>query len=255
MGISICIGLAGCSGQADELAIAQADLVQLAGEVSDARATAQAHEEQETALQLENSALSTQVALSAAEIDELQHRPTPEPVYIPIENENRASRPYCVGGTPADELRQQIVAGNQLDGESANGFIGDPAVHAIWNQAFFLHQVCYSDRGEMAFVAFGEFDAFPEANNAIGLYTTDQDLLVEYIFNRNSGDYGVCMITGYIERNLVFSCGGGDGPGGWNTVYVFNRSSGEAAIIKQCSFIQDERECEINLLELGEYPF
>jgi hypothetical protein len=66
-----------------------------------------------------------------------------------------------------------------------------------------------------------------------------------------SGDIGLCAIEGFIDRNVVYSCGGGDGPAGWDTVSVLDGDSGESQVIRDCRFDEEGTHCTVDLLHLG----
>lgn len=120
-----------------------------------------------------------------------------------------------------------------------------------------LQQVCDFDRGDKAFIMYGDFG---KENNVIGFLTQDFNTgenkwLFDKQYDLGIGDIGVCHLNGVIERNLVYSCGGGDGPGGFNTVYVFDRKTGTSKIIKKCDYYEDKATCSINLLKLDAPPY
>ncbi|MCX6739980.1 MAG: hypothetical protein NTZ49_01995 [Candidatus Parcubacteria bacterium] len=120
-----------------------------------------------------------------------------------------------------------------------------------------LQQVCISDRGDKAFIMYGDFG---KENNIVGFFTQDSATgenkwLFDKQYDLGMGDIGVCHIDGFIERNLVYSCGGGDGPGGFNTVYVLDRKTGTSKIIKKCDYYEDKATCSTNFLKLEAPPF
>jgi hypothetical protein len=120
-----------------------------------------------------------------------------------------------------------------------------------------LQQVCEYEYSGTAFVLYAEL---PDYNNLIGFFTEDlatgeEKLLLAKQKNPPMGDIGVCRLTGLIEGNLIYNCGGGDGPGGFNTVYLLDRVTGKSKIIKKCEFFEDKTTCEINLLNSPAYPF
>jgi len=156
--------------------------------------------------------------------------------------------PYCVSYGTEAQLRSAFHLNSRVDGQFVDRFFTDSNVTTTWENGT-LYQVCYPDRGEIAFVVYGEFDGFEGKNNLIGVYTEER-IIADRLFNPSSGDIGLCVIEGFIERNVIYSCGGGDGPGGWNSVFVLDYETGRSKLIKDCTFSQETAECSVNLLDL-----
>lgn len=120
-----------------------------------------------------------------------------------------------------------------------------------------VYQVCENFNGDKSFVMYGDYG---NNNNLIGFYALDsatggQKMLIDFQYNQGVGDIGVCQVNGFIERNLVYSCGGGDGPGGFNTVYMLERATGKSKIIKKCEYLEDKMTCAVNLLNIKGLPY
>ncbi|MFA6529194.1 MAG: hypothetical protein WCT46_06705, partial [Candidatus Gracilibacteria bacterium] len=117
-------------------------------------------------------------------------------------------------------------------------------------------QLCYDpDLDKISFVLY--VTGNEEYNNIIGTYDNQKNFVTDEQYNNGSGDIGFCNIDGYLGGDLVYSCNGGDGPGGWQTVYVL-KSTGESTLVKDCVFntvYSDETgeheastECSVDLL-------
>jgi len=157
--------------------------------------------------------------------------------------------PYCVSYGTETELRSAFHLNRDVDAGIIDRFFTDSAVTATWENGT-LYQVCYSNRDVISFVVYGEFDGFEGTNNLIGIYSGER-LIAHRLFNPPSGDIGLCTIEGYIERNVIYSCGGGDGPGGWNSVFVLDHETGQSRTVKECTFLQETTACSVNLLNLS----
>lgn len=95
-------------------------------------------------------------------------------------------------------------------------------------------QICYDpDLEKISFVLYGDFGT-EEYNNIIGTYDDTNGFITDEQYNEGSGDYGVCKIDGYLSENLVYSCNGGDGPMGRETIYIL-KSTGESTLVKDCT--------------------
>ncbi|MBT4516562.1 MAG: hypothetical protein HOC78_01570 [Candidatus Komeilibacteria bacterium] len=108
---------------------------------------------------------------------------------------------------------------------------------------------------------YGEFDG--ENNNTIAIYSKDS--FVTHKLNVSGmGDIGVCSMTGFIEDDLIYSCGGGDGPFSHNSVYLLNSLTGDNTTLKSCNTgpstecinnhentdCEIEVNCSVNILDL-----
>jgi len=95
-------------------------------------------------------------------------------------------------------------------------------------------EICYNpDLDKISFVLY--VDGNSEYNNIIGTYDNEKNFVTDEKYNDASGDIGVCKTSGYIGDDLVYSCNGGDGPNGWETVYVL-KSTGGSTLVKDCVF-------------------
>lgn len=95
-------------------------------------------------------------------------------------------------------------------------------------------QLCIlGDNVAFAFYKDSNYSDVGEFNNAIGLYTSD-GLVLDYKYNKGSGDIGVCNIIGYLD-GVLYQCGGGDGPFSWRKVYLL-MPNGQSKTIQDCEF-------------------
>jgi uncharacterized protein YceK len=119
-----------------------------------------------------------------------------------------------------------------------------------------IYQVCDTSYKSRAFLMYGDFG---KENNLIGLImedaaTSELTLVTGKQYNQSSGDLGVCSIDGAIEQsNIIYSCGGGDGPGGWDRVYILNPKTGSSQLIKDCESLDGKVTCKYNPLKLEFY--
>ena len=133
-----------------------------------------------------------------------------------------------------------------VDPQIIESFFNDPSVTATLENGT-LYQMCYSGQHEVAFVVYGEFEGFEGTKNLIGIFTGGR-VIEHHLFNPSSGDIGLCAIEGFIDRSVVYACGGGDGPAGWDTVSVLDR---ECQVIRDCRFNEEGTHCTADLLDLG----
>lgn len=244
------------SGQAqlDELAAtratSEAQIESLGTDLARAEERSRDFETAAMTLEAQNAELAAQLERATRVVQSLQTQVTSPPPTIVLNRTGRSGLPYCYFASDPGEFRLEFTSHPRVDAQLVESFFADPAVVRTW-RAGTLYHMCYSDQGEISFVVYGEFEAEPEANNLIGIYSRERELITDLQFNRSSGDIGVCSLQGYIERNVVYACDGGDGPGGWNTVYVLDRNSGKSTVIKDCTYYLDETDCQINLLGLG----
>lgn len=147
-----------------------------------------------------------------------------------------------------EEFINQLLRTEFINQEIVNSFFENTDIQKIQKTGN-IYQLCYTPQNAMSFVAFGEFG---EYNNTIGIYDPQNNTLItDQKKNPGSGDIGLCAITGYLEKNIIYSCGGGDGPGGWNTVYLLDAISGDSTLIKDCRHTDDEpTTCTTNVLEI-----
>jgi len=113
-----------------------------------------------------------------------------------------------------------------------------------------LMDVCYRPDDTIVFVFYGQFE---NANNLVGIYREGKYLSTAHMVP-NAGDISVCNIGGMVEDTLLYSCGGGDGGGGWNKIYTLDFISKEDHLIKDCEFYLETNTCANNLLNITEHP-
>ena len=162
---------------------------------------------------------------------------------------------YCVSVERLEELKNEKTKVGFIseEAEFIENFLEQEKTKELleksenWNR-----EICYSGR-EIFFVFYGDFGEF---NNTIGIFTNGE-LIMDKKFIPNSGDIGMCQIIGGIEGSLIYSCGGGDGPSSWDTIYLLNEKTRKSTIIKKCTFClgcleegKDNVECEVNILNL-----
>ena len=121
-----------------------------------------------------------------------------------------------------------------VDPQIIESFFNDPSVIATLENGT-LYQMCYSGQHEVAFVVYGEFEGFEGTKNLIGIFTGGR-VIEHHLFNPSSGDIGLCAIEGFIDRSVVYACGGGDAPlvGTPSPSWIASaRSSGIAASMRK----------------------
>lgn len=159
--------------------------------------------------------------------------------------------PICItprfdGAASNDIIKSLPVAKN-----ISKGLILDPEIQKYLNEGAEIFQVCVMDGSNLGFVLYGDFGKF---NNVIGIYGESGVTVEAHQYNPPMGDIGLCYISGEIEGNLLYSCGGGDGPYGQNTLYILHTDSGKSSIIQHCSIDgtkSESEECSIDILELS----
>lgn len=113
-----------------------------------------------------------------------------------------------------------------------------------------LFQICLRSDDTIGFTLYGQYGT---DNNMVGIYR-DSKFVTQTHNVPNSGDIGLCTIDGFIEDVLVYSCGGGDGGGGWNKIYTLDFISSESQLIKDCEFYLEDNTCTNNVLGITEHP-
>ncbi len=245
--------------QQSKLRAAEEQNTELGRGLSDAQIRLIEQQSLAATLEVERVTLMSQLDTARADLADLRATPSavpqPDIVVVPTEPPlclgcaaSANYLPRCVGYGSEEELRLAFSGGSRIDRELIESFFTDPTVTATWENGT-LYEMCYSQGDKIAFVVYGEFEGFEGTNNLIGIYDGER-LVAHRLFNRSSGDIGLCALRGYIESNVVYACGGGDGPGGWNTVYVMDHLTGESTTIMDCTYFEDESTCTVNLLGL-----
>ena len=121
--------------------------------------------------------------------------------------------PHCVLYASEEGDRAAFAANSWVHPQIIESFFADPSVTATWASGI-LYQMCYSDRHPNAFLVYGE-------------------------------------IEGFIDRSVVYACGGGDSPAGWDTVSVLDGEGGGSRVVRDCRFTEDGTHCTVDLLDLG----
>jgi hypothetical protein len=132
-----------------------------------------------------------------------------------------------------------------VDPQIIEGFFADPSVTATWANGT-LYQMCYSDRRDCLIVTSSRGSG---TNNLIGIFTGERVRAPPV--QPFQWDIGLCAIEGFIDGSVVYSCGGGDGPAGWDTVSVLDGDRGESQVIRDCRFTEGGTHCTVDLLDLG----
>lgn len=166
-----------------------------------------------------------------------------------------------------DEDPRSIVLATISDGlaqQNAKAFFDYPGIKKLLSdKRVKITQLCLSrDASKASFVAYRQYEdkAVKKANNIIGTVSVWPRKAFRKIekFVPSSGDIGLCRITGSIEMNPIYECGGGDGPGGFNAAYILNRKTGKETTLKDCVYGGDVESytanCKNNGLNLPEIP-
>lgn len=169
--------------------------------------------------------------------------------------------PRCFSYQSKEDFKSAFASTYFGDVTVVDSLFSDPQFLNWFEVSDYSKQICLTDRQEAAFIIYGQYDQVGDDvnNNLIGLFTEGKKLITNQQYNAGGGDIGLCRIDGFIERNVIYSCGGGDGPCGHNTTFVLDRSSGESKVIKQCEGCNDPGskgwECSVNELDLPVYGF
>lgn len=165
---------------------------------------------------------------------------------------NILGEPYCFRFEDTDyatSLQTILDQFNQVG--NLEEFINDPTVQNLRSQGS-LMQLCSVGGGDtIGFVMYGDFD--DDNNNVVGIYR-DAKSVTQAHYNPNAGDISVCNISGFVEDVMIYSCGGGDGGGGWNKIYTLDLITAESQLIKDCEFYLEDNTCTQNLLNVTEHP-
>jgi hypothetical protein len=227
--------------QQSALRAMQGKVSQLEADLDRAQAAARQLESRDATLEVQNAELGLRLT---------QVAPTSAPTQ-PSESEVNEGLliPHCVLYASEEGYQAAFAANSWVDPQIIEGFFADPSVTATWANGT-LYQMCYSDRHAIAFIVYGEFEGFEGTNNLIGIFTGER-VIAHHLFNPSSGDIGLCAIEGFIDGSVVYSCGGGDGPAGWDTVSVLDGDRGESQVIRDCRFTEGGTHCTVDLLDLG----
>ena len=177
-------------------------------------------------LQIQINSYQIDTTKMQTELDQLKEDSEEEVI-----EEVRIYPPYCFSYMTNDEYIKEFSKNELVNKSIINNFFNNPELVELEKDGK-LYQVCYSYRDEISFVLFGEYGDY---NNVIGIFT-GEEFIIDKQYNKGMGDIGLCSIDGYIERNLIYACGGGDGPGGHNSIYILDRSNQDSVLIKKCSF-------------------
>lgn len=156
-------------------------------------------------------------------------------------------------GRGTDGVKKMLLEYKNVKQEIFDNFFENPELNELLIDGRII-QVCQSIDKEVSFVIYG-LSADHSYNNVIGIYD-GENLIFDKKHNVGGGDEGICTIDGYIERNILYSCGGGDGPWGHNGTYVLNKKTGESITLKHCYVDHEtDAQCDVNLLNLQTVPF
>ena len=148
--------------------------------------------------------------------------------------------------------------------ETLDYFFNDDRIKALL-QGNTMYQLCtYGYFNEnLYFVIYRDLPRNdPTKNNIIGMWSRTNmysGLVTAEIYNPSSGDIGLCSITGFVESGVLYNCGGGDGPFGFNSIYMLNLASGENTLIKNCDYYfandNEDVDCSVDVLNIGNRVF
>lgn len=168
---------------------------------------------------------------------------------------------FCIDGGSEDIYRSYYKNFKWASSKNLDYFFNDERIQQLLDGNT-LYQLCF--RGHSSdnfyFVIYrGGYEKIGNENNIIGMWSQANSyggLVTTEVFNQPMGDIGLCSITGFIESNIVYSCGGGDGPFAHNVVYLFDVSSERNIAIKNCEYDStneyDSSYCSKNVFGLEE---
>lgn len=162
----------------------------------------------------------------------------------------------CISFSKPDAMKAWLTSQTESGDPLTTQFLAHEKMNAALSETIF-GQICYESHEYITFMLYKNDPTF---NNRLGIFS-DNTLVMDQQYNPSSGDMGTCNLSGVLEGNLIYSCGGGDGPGGWNKVYVLNKSTGKSLLIKDCTFfspgddLPNENRCTTNPLGLPMMPF
>lgn len=151
----------------------------------------------------------------------------------------------CLTDIYHEDLKRIVYLRKTEDKEFWDLFFNNDQMTNIRRNGYFS-QICLSYGDSIPFtISLGE-----GGKHIIGLYRKDKIITDE---NKPSPN-GVCQITGFLEGNIIYSCGGGDGPCYENRIYVLNKNTGERTLLKDCGGCGAENgnpyHCNKNILNL-----
>jgi hypothetical protein len=177
---------------------------------------------------------------------------TPTETSTSNDKENVILSDYCFSNyySLAENLESKMRANLWYDGKSLSKLFSSSEFKKIEQGAQKLSyqspmELCNFEDDFIAFVSFGDYSA--DNNNTIGFYDVREDKLSTIeLYNRGSGDIGLCEINGLITDGLLVSCAGGDGPGGYSTEYIWNVEKQKVTVIKDCEYFQEDETCTMD---------
>ncbi len=170
----------------------------------------------------------------------------------------------CLTGSDFEKIKQNYLKNkNKKNTYLLADFLENKEISDILaNSEYF--EIC-SDYNILAFVSYGQYDKEEgnkfANNNLIGTFSQYGELKTIQTYCPPFGDIGFVHINGFIEANLVYSCGGGDGGSVFNRVYILDKVTGKSKNIKDCSCCYESKiekyecKCPVNILNLQEIPF
>lgn len=165
----------------------------------------------------------------------------------------------CIDDSSEDAYKQYYQKFQWLDTKTLEYFFNDDRIKELL-EGNGLYQLCIQgfSGDEVFFIIYRDRPHGDlTKNNIIGMWsrTNTYGGLVTYeLYNQPMGDIGLCHISGLIGDGLFYECGGGDGPGGFNKVYILNLQLRINTMIMDCSYDysneKNEVMCPTDLLNL-----
>lgn len=134
------------------------------------------------------------------------------------------------------DYQEKMIDNKTVSEQIINDFFNNENNNELLQKSTYQEICLINDVNSITFAYYGDYEN--DNNNAIGLYK-DRSFYNKLLFNPNSGDIGICSIKGNADNDIFFSCGGGDGPEGFEKVYLFNPDKEDLEIVKDCSYRYD----------------
>ncbi len=155
----------------------------------------------------------------------------------------------CFSVIDSEEFKAEINNETDLPYTYVNfdKFFNNPEIIELWKQGK-LEEICFSGNSRISFLFCGvgeEGNEFGEA--VLGIYTSDDELVTD----KGKGlcsDVSTCSMKGFLDGDLIYSCGRGDGPWSEGKTYILNIDTGQSKLIRDCYYGPEEINCEIDML-------
>ncbi|MBU0981199.1 hypothetical protein KKC94_00735 [Patescibacteria group bacterium] len=156
----------------------------------------------------------------------------------------RMEPPYCLSSYSSEKFTLENVLAtfpdtNVLEVKMINDLFEIPEFLDFVRKSSVLNLCNYNQM--LVFSFLGNFE---EGNNVIGVFLNvskawdeepEEQLITDFQSFKPLGDIYACSILGYVDRNVIYTCGGGDGCGAYTKVYALDLF-GESKLIKDCDY-------------------